>query len=97
MAIGIGGWIIIAASIGARPENPIFNILGFLVFGGAILALQWIKCPRCSTRLGQMVMPLAVRAFKPQPNFCPYCGVSLDEPRAHQHQPMPEGPQNPIS
>jgi hypothetical protein len=84
VAIGVGGWVVVAASIGTRVDNSIVSILGFLTFGGAILALQWIKCPRCSVRLGQIAMTLGVPGLKPQPNFCPYCGVNLDEPRSTQ-------------
>jgi hypothetical protein len=97
MAIGIGGWAVIATSIGTRIDNPIVSILGFLMFGGAILALQWIKCPRCSVRLGQIAMTLGVPGLKPQPNFCPYCGVSLDEPRAKHTPADQQAPFNPIS
>src|SRR4030088_2919847 len=86
MAIGIGGWAVIATSIGTRIDNPIVRILGFLMFGGAILALQWIKCPRYSVRLGKIEITIGVRRLKPHPTFCPYCGVSLDEPRA-KHTP----------
>ena len=71
LAIGIGGLVVIATSIGARVDNPMVSILGFLTFGGAILAMQWIKCPRCSVRLGQIAVTLAVPGLKPQPNFAP--------------------------
>jgi hypothetical protein len=84
LAIGVGGWVVVATSVGTRLDNPLVSILGFLTFGGAILALQWIKCPKCAVRLGQIAMTMAVPGLKPQPNFCPYCGVSLDEPRATQ-------------
>jgi hypothetical protein len=95
MAIGIGGWLIIASSIAARVDNPFVSILGFLTFGGAIIAVQWIKCPRCAVRLGQIAMSLGIPGLKPQPNFCPYCGVSLDEPRARQAA-AGDAPLNPI-
>jgi hypothetical protein len=97
LAIGIGGWVVIATSIGARVDNPMVSILGFLTFGGAILAMQWIKCPRCSVRLGQIAVTLAVPGLKPQPNFCPYCGVALDESRASQTPAGQHAPVNPIS
>jgi hypothetical protein len=95
--IGIGGWVIIATSIGTRPDQPIISIVGFLMFGGAILAMQWIKCPRCSARLGQIAIMLAIPWLKPQPNFCPYCGVSLDEPRVKHASAGQQTPFNPIS
>jgi len=97
MGIGIAGWVVIATSIGTRVENPIVSMLGFLTFGGAILALQWIKCPRCSVRLGLLGIGLGVPGLKPQPNFCPYCGVSLDEPRVKQTPEGQHAPYNPIS
>lgn len=84
VAIAIGGWVVVAASVGTHVDNSIASIAGVLTFGGAILSLQWIKCPKCSVRLGQIAMTLGVPALKPQPNFCPYCGVSLDEPRSTQ-------------
>ena len=89
--------MVIATSIGARVDNPMVSILGFLTFGGAILAMQWIKCPRCSVRLGQIAVTLAVPGLKPQPNFCPYCGVALDESRASQTPAGQHAPVNPIS
>jgi hypothetical protein len=50
LPIGIGGWVVIATSIGTRIDNPIVSILGFFMLGGAILALRWIKCPQVSVR-----------------------------------------------
>jgi hypothetical protein len=96
LAVGIGGWVIIASAIGSRADNPLINILGFLIFGGAMLALQWIKCPRCSARLGQIGMALAAPVFRPQPNFCPYCGVNFDEPRTREPAAGQPAPFNPI-
>jgi hypothetical protein len=96
-AIGITGWLIFATSIGTRTDNPILNILAVLMFGGAMLTLQWIiKCPRCSVRLGQIAVTLAIPGLKPQPNFCPYCGIGLDEPRLKQLSHEQQGPYNPI-
>jgi hypothetical protein len=97
LAIGIGGWlIIIATSVGGRDAKPIVAMLGFLTFGGAIIAMQWIKCPRCLVRLGQLAMILGVPGLRPQPNFCPYCGVRLDEPRTPQAPDTQQTAVNPI-
>jgi hypothetical protein len=90
-------FIIIATSVGGRGANPGFPMLGFLTFGGAIVALQRIKCPRCVVRLGQLAMILGVPGLKPQPNFCPYCGVSLDEPRTRLTPGAQPTAVNPIS
>jgi hypothetical protein len=75
----------------------VFFLAGVLGFGGAILSTIWIKCPRCSVRIGQSIAgAMAIPLLKPQPNFCPYCGVSLDEPRMKQLAPGLKAPFNPI-
>jgi len=85
MAILIGGWVLFASSIVTHMDNPVLNIVGALMFGGGILFMNWgNKCPRCAARLGQLAVTMAIPGLKPQPNFCPYCGVSLDEPREPQ-------------
>jgi hypothetical protein len=97
MAVGIGGWLLVATSMGSHIDHPIISILGVLMFAGAILALQLMtKCPRCSARLGQIAMGLGVPWLKPQANFCPYCGVSLDEPINKTMSPTGPQPYNPI-
>lgn len=58
MAIGVGGWLLLGIAMGsthAKEPPPSLLIVGFLMFGGAILFLQWIRCPRCSARLGQCI------------------------------------------
>ena len=72
-------------------------LVGFALFGGAILALQTVvKCPKCKARLGQTIaMPLALSIRSgPKVNFCPFCGVSLDEPVPQAQSPLES--QNPI-
>jgi hypothetical protein len=102
-AVAIAGWLLIA--LGASfakdlpPDIPPFAlpIVGFVLFGGSILALQRIaKCPKCKANLGQTIaMPLALNLGSgPRINFCPYCGVSLDEAPPVAQQPVPS--QNPI-
>jgi hypothetical protein len=64
--------------------------VGVVVFGGAILALQrFVRCPKCKARLGQTIaMPVAFSwGSGPKVNFCPFCGVNLDEPL-----PRPQSP-----
>jgi hypothetical protein len=63
-----------------RP-NPILMMAGFGAFGAALLFIIWVRCPRCRARLGQSIaMPLALSWGTPRINFCPYCGVNLEEP-----------------
>lgn len=81
------GWLMLPLSMFAfgnrdRSEDPValaFQILGFLMFGGGILFLARTKCPKCAATLGQVGMTLGIPFIK-QPNYCPYCGVSFDQP-----------------
>lgn len=83
MGIAIASWLTFPLSMAAgREEFSWLQAVGAVGFGSAVLSMLWIKCPRCAVRLGQIATTLAVPFLRPQPNFCPYCGVSLDEPRA---------------
>ena len=87
LALGLGGWVLVALAMTAfglakdQETGAAFGVqlVGFLMFGGGILAMARTKCPKCSATLGQLAASLAV-PFVKQPNFCPYCGVSFDEP-----------------
>ncbi|HTT02272.1 MAG TPA: hypothetical protein VMG11_09325 [Steroidobacteraceae bacterium] len=86
-AVAAVGWVICAVGMGLAFEssthmpNFVLFFLGFVVFGGAIMGLQWLtRCPKCSTRIGQSIaLQVAFGLFGSRPNYCPYCGVSLDE------------------
>jgi hypothetical protein len=99
MAVAVGGWLLVplsAAALGDKP-NPLFMMAGPVLFGGAILAMYWaVRCPKCKARLAQTVgMATAFQwGSRAKVNFCPYCGVSLDEP-VPDAQPVAH-PQNPI-
>ena len=88
-ALGFGGWLMFALGTAIARNMPdvvppaAAPAVGFVMFGGAILALQRIvRCPRCKAKLGQTVaMPIACSwGSGPKVNFCPFCGVNLDEP-----------------
>jgi len=52
-------------------------------FMGAIVSFMFIRCPKCRARLGQTIaMQTAMRfsRWSPEVKYCPFCGVSLDEP-----------------
>jgi hypothetical protein len=82
-ALALGAWLLLAASgvIGKnQPPGPV-TILGFVLFLGAIVFLNFfLKCPKCFRRLGHTIaMPVAFSGKERAPNFCPFCGVNLDE------------------
>jgi hypothetical protein len=63
-------------------QMAIIPIVGMALFFSGIFVSLRLRCPRCQSRLGQIAWPIAVPVLKPIPNYCPYCGVSLDEQRA---------------
>jgi hypothetical protein len=104
--VGALGWLMFPLSQLADSDESgkkiggLLPILGLLIFMGAILALNWaIKCPRCRANLGRTIaMPLGLSwGSGPKINFCPYCGVNLDEPRVKEALPGQHKPSSPIS
>ena len=103
LGVSVGGLLLVMLTgVIATSSNTGATIaLGFLIVLAAALATRFIKCPKCSTRLGQQVaMHIALPAGRARFNFCPYCGVSLDEapPNAHitQTAAQTHNPLNPI-
>jgi hypothetical protein len=96
--VAIASWVVFPLSVAAGKEQIAWlDAVGAVGFFGAILSMLWIKCPRCSVRVGQSIAgTLAVPFLKPQPNFCPFCGVSLDEPRVKPVAHTTQQPFNPI-
>ena len=86
--VAIAGWLLVGLSIqfprNGQPPPPLV-IVGFLVFAGALLAMQRaVRCLKCSTPLGKIAATIAFGLWGRRVNFCPYCGVSLDEPVPHK-------------
>jgi len=85
------GWLLfpLGAAVGGHlPEgvSPVtLPLVGAVLFGGAILAMQRVKCPSCKARLGRTIaLPLAFSLGSgPKISFCPYCGINLDAPLPH--------------
>jgi hypothetical protein len=105
-AVGVLGWLALPLSGVLRHEEPgnqagaALPALGMLVFLGAILAFNWaIKCPRCRANLGRTIAMTVGLSWGsgPKVNFCPYCGVNLDEPRVKLASSGQHVPLNPIS
>jgi hypothetical protein len=101
--IGFVGFIAVPmTAIGQQHSGPpmALAVVAWFLFAGALVGLQWFaaKCPKCSRRMGQeiaMRVGLAIRG-KP-PNYCPYCGVSFDEPLPNARGSVEsQNPLNPI-
>lgn len=79
LSIGILG----AATRGAVPVFAAAMAAAFVVFFVVIVYLTFfLRCPRCSARVGQTIAWAVVLkwGWQQRVNFCPYCGVKLDEP-----------------
>jgi hypothetical protein len=62
------------------PQSNIVAIVMFIVLFGCIVTQFWLfKCPKCSKHFNPSLNVSKHRVFEPI-NYCPYCGVSLDEP-----------------
>src|SRR5215471_18697401 len=86
VAIGIGGWLMFPLAGSIAKDLPAGVPVAVMMFGGAMIALQWIvRCPKCKAKLARTIaMPVAFSwGSGPRINFCPYCGVSLDERLPH--------------
>ena len=84
--LGIASWLgaLIALFLSVSAGRFVWLFLPFFAgFGIAILGTMFLlKCPRCGGSLGRGNVPFqgtGVGIRRPI-NFCPYCGVSLDEP-----------------
>jgi hypothetical protein len=77
--------LFVFANKGKEPIPVVLVAVAIPVFFGVILYMTWfLRCPRCRANLGQTVaVPIAFRWGRRKMNFCPYCGVSLDEPVSH--------------
>jgi hypothetical protein len=64
----------------AGPGPNYLTFFGAFVLFGAILSLQYIRCPKCRARIGQNIaVPATFPLSGPVVKCCPYCGVSLNE------------------
>jgi peptidoglycan/LPS O-acetylase OafA/YrhL len=82
MAIGFLAWLLIPGwlAVARDHEQPYIPFVAMAIFASAALGLQFfVRCPKCKTRLGQIGVQVGVGILKPKVNFCPYCGVNLDE------------------
>jgi|SRR6185437_8189362 len=66
---------------GRMASIPVLPFVGLAMALVGMIVMQWlIKCPKCNSRMGQeMSYRLGFSMFRKPPNFCPFCGISLDE------------------
>ena len=84
MGVGFAAWLGFGASgvIAAQRGVIWLPLVFFALFAAVALAnLYWLKCLQCRGPIGITNLPLTERGgwFTRKANFCPYCGVSLDE------------------
>lgn len=82
--VGFLFWLAFAATMFIPREGRVFfiSMIPFAGFGGTILYIFFfIKCPRCGAPLGQAgATSGSLFSKKTKLNFCPNCGVNLNEP-----------------
>jgi hypothetical protein len=88
IVVGLVGWLVftIAASQthkGAPIGLPLalLLLLGIGTFAGALLMVTFIRCPSCRGQLHGWATTIVFPTWSHrQKNWCPCCGVNLDEP-----------------
>lgn len=82
--VGFSFWLLFAVSIFVPSTGSVLflSVIPFVGFAATILyIIFFIKCPRCSARLGPVTMQSGgIFSRKAKLNFCPNCGVDLNEP-----------------
>jgi hypothetical protein len=60
---------------------------------GFAFSLFLLRCPRCKANLSSLIGYFGPLAFMAKPvNYCPFCGVSVDEPLEPQPGAPADGP-----
>jgi hypothetical protein len=81
--IGFLFWLAFGATIIIPKEGNLFfiSLIPFAGFFGTIIyIIFFVKCPKCSTPLGQASMSYRNPfSRKTKLNFCPNCGVDFNE------------------
>jgi hypothetical protein len=94
--ISLAGGILIGLGVAFLddPGMPAISMftLGGLLCGIAVVSAAVVRCPSCSTFLGktanEVAFPKLGRLTHGRTDFCPFCGVSFDEP-APKHPDAP--------
>jgi hypothetical protein len=87
IGLAVVSWLGAAGSmfLAANGNVPWLFFVFFVGFAVAILGIMFfLRCPRCGGPIGATNATLVTdqMLFVRRINFCPYCGISLDEPYA---------------
>ena len=78
--VGMLANLVLIELVPDQGNNPIF-VLGLIpVVAGILLIAFGIRCPRCRTNFGVAAAGQLSVSESGGMKFCPFCGVSLDEP-----------------
>jgi hypothetical protein len=78
--VGAGIFMASAFLTDGKANGIDFFLFGFVPFLGAIIYINFaIRCPRCKGNLAFTPAVYPTFSSKYRLNYCPYCGVSVDE------------------
>jgi len=78
--LGVGIFMASAFLTDGRDKEADFFLFGFVPFLAAVVFIHFfIRCPRCKGNLALTPAVYPSLSRKHRLNFCPYCGVSVDE------------------
>lgn|SRR5690348_4651071 len=58
----------------------VLQIVGAIVFGGALVIATRTRCPNCRSLFDRRVIAALVQYSHAPPERCPHCGVNLNAP-----------------
>jgi hypothetical protein len=76
------GFALTGVVFAAQYQTLWLTFLFFAMFGAAVmLHMFWLRCPRCAGPVGMTNLRFTggTGVLTRRMDFCPYCGVSLDE------------------
>jgi TRAP-type C4-dicarboxylate transport system permease small subunit len=74
-------FIVISSIVGNPKDNVPIVTIGALVFLAVVAFINLgIRCAKCGGNLGMTIVPAFLSfSSKKKINYCPFCGVSIDE------------------
>jgi hypothetical protein len=89
MTLSLSGFLILAAWLAwIGPQKAVASTklipcaIGLSLFGIGLYLSGSTRCPQCSNSIREMTATFAAFKFliRDPPGYCPYCGISLDDP-----------------